>query len=404
VRIVFLNQFYAPAEAATAQLLSDLAGALASAGHDVSVVCSGRSYPEPRPIKPRRERLDGVSVYRAWTTGFGRNNRSGRLLDYATFMIGAAWRLLLHEKPDVIVSLTSPPMVDLVGAVLARVRDARSVIWVMDVYPELAFELGVLRAGSLSGRFLDRLSRYSLRRSDAIVALGETMARRLEEASGKPVEVVHNWADGNAIRPAALDSHALRTEWNWGDRFVVLYSGNLGLAHEFDTVLGAADLLRSDPRVLFAFVGSGPRRREVEEAVARLELPNVEFRPHVVRARLGQCLTAGNLHLITLRERMPGLLVPSKIYGILAAGRPTIYVGPEDGEIAEILRRGGCGSRVGNGDARGLADLVLDYAADEARSTHEGKRARESFEERFDTQRTLGALRAVIESAGAEIP
>ena len=166
----------------------------------------------------------------------------------------------------------------------------------------------------------------------------------------------------------------------------------------FDTVLGAAELLRDEPDVLFAFVGAGPRREAVEREVQCRGLGNVEFRPHVDRPRLGESLTAGDLHLVTLREGIAGLVVPSKIYGILAAGRPTLYVGPDEGEVAEILEEGRCGTRVALGDAAALATAIRDYVADEGRRSDEGARARELFERRFAKERALGALRRLFES------
>lgn len=399
MRIVLLNQYYLPAEAATAQLLADLGEELARAGHEVRVICGGRSYPEPIPIGPRRELLNGVVVLRSWTTGFGRSSRLGRIADYVTFLAGAIAHVACGPRPDLVVYLTTPPMLSLVGLALARLRRARSLYWVMDHYPELAFELGVLRREAWVGRLLERLAGYPLRRSSRVVALGETMAGRLEAAGATGVEVVHNWADGEAIRPRPALAHPLRRRWGLEQRFVVLYSGNMGLAHEFDTLLGAAELLRQDPHVLFLFIGTGPRRAAVEAAVRSRSLPNVQFRPFAERRDLAESLTAGDVHLLTLRESVAGLLVPSKIYGILAAGRPCLYVGPADGEVAEILRLGGCGVRIAVGDAAGLAQAALDYAADPERLEQEGRRARHLFDERFAKPRALAALRTLIESA-----
>jgi glycosyltransferase involved in cell wall biosynthesis len=147
-------------------------------------------------------------------------------------------------------------MVASLAVALAQLRRARSLFWVMDVYPDLAFALGVLEEGSVPARLLRRASDHALRRADRVVAIGETMGAYLERAAGRPVDVVHNWADGDAIRPIPADGNRLREAWGWTDRFVVLYSGNLGLAHEFDTVIAAAEALRDRPEILIAFVGS----------------------------------------------------------------------------------------------------------------------------------------------------
>lgn len=398
MHVVLLNQYYAPAEAATAQFLTDLGHHLACVGHRVSVVCSRRSYPDPSLVYPPSETIDGVAVWRTWTTGFGRSSRLGRMTDYLGFMVGASRVLALQRDADVVVSLTTPPLVATLGLAAARLRGARAVFWVMDIYPELAFELGMLSRRSPAGRILAAMADFTLRRADGVIALGETMARRLRAAGASNVTVVHNWADGDAIRPCPAAGHALRDEWRWRDRFVVLYSGNLGLVHEFDTVLGAAELLRDEGRVLFAFVGDGPRRAYVEREVGRRGLGNVEFRPHVGRDALGQSLTAGDAHLVTLREGVAGLVVPSKIYGILAAGRPTLYVGPDHGEVDDILREGACGVRIGVGDSVALADAVRQYSRDSERRDDEGRRARQLFESRFTKGRALEAHRRTLEA------
>jgi glycosyltransferase involved in cell wall biosynthesis len=268
----------------------------------------------------------------------------------------------------------------------------------MDVYPELAFRAGLLSRGSPLGRLLQAVARGTLHGSDRVIALGETMAERLLEDGARRVTVVHNWADGEAIRPRPVEGHELRRAWNWEDRFVVLYSGNMGLVHEFSTVLDAADRLREEERVRFAFVGDGPRRAWLETEVGRRRLGNVEFRPRVPRERLGQGLTAGDVHLVSMIDGIAGLVVPSKIYGILAAGRPTLYVGPPVGEVAAILREGGCGTHVAIDDGPALAAAVRGYLHDADRRIEEGRRARELFEARFTKRRGLEAHRRALES------
>ncbi|ANM29075.1 hypothetical protein ABI59_04895 [Acidobacteria bacterium Mor1] len=388
MRVVLLNQYYSPDEAATAQLLGDLGAGLAAAGHDVTAICGRRGYTDPSRTYPKRETIRGVKVERTFASGFGRGSKIGRSLDYLTFMAGAALRLLFRKKPDVVISLSTPPMVALLGLILARLRGARSIYWVMDVYPDLAYELGVLKPGSFAARLLDWISRAVLRGSDTVIALDALMARKLEEVRGSEVLVVANWADGDAIRPKDTASNPLREEWGWNGRFVVLYSGNLGLAHEFETVLDAAERLKDDTGILFAFVGGGPRLDAVKSAVKDRELQNVEFRPYVARERLGDSLTAGDLHLVTLRERMPGLLVPCKIYGILAAGKPPVYVGPSEGEVADIVERG-CGVPVPLGGGAELAAAVSAYRDDPERVRREGDAARALYESDYSIQRAL---------------
>jgi colanic acid biosynthesis glycosyl transferase WcaI len=255
-------------------------------------------------------------------------------------------------------------------------------LWSMDVYPDVAVALGTIRSNSWVGRALAAASQFLVRGADVTVALGESMAGRLCEHGASRVEVIHNWADEASVIPRPSSGHPLREQWGWSNRFVVAYSGNLGLAHEFNTVLSAAGrLAETDPSVLFAFIGVGPRTSEVQQAARAI--PNVEFHELVPRARLGETLTAANVHLVTLLPQMAGLVVPSKIYGVLAAGRPAVYVGPRAGEVHDIINEGLCGSSVMNGDVTGLVEAISAYARDEAKTAREGENARRFFERHF---------------------
>lgn len=389
LRILLLNQFYSPDGAATAQMLGDLGASLAAAGHQATAVCCDRSYAKPDHVYPRRETIDGVDIERVRSTGFGRDSKLGRIFDYLTFLAGAFVRMLFGRRPDVVIALTTPPMIAYAALLAGRVRKFRVVFWSMDVYPDVAFALGAIREGSISGRLLAAISRRSLRFADVTVALGESMAERLRAGGATRIEVIHNWADERAITPR-----------DWRDssgRFIILYSGNLGLAHEFDTVIEAARRLEGAlPHVMFKFIGGGPRLAEVRAAAG--SLGNVEFHDYVDRSRLGETLTSADVHLVTLRPNMAGLLVPSKIYGVLAAGRPTIYVGPDDGEIAAILREGNCGVRVRNGDVEGLLQSVRNYANHPDMLERHGKNARAIFERRFTREQSLRLFRDTVEN------
>jgi glycosyltransferase involved in cell wall biosynthesis len=402
VRIVFLNQYYAPDEVATAELVTDLAQELVRHGHDVSVVCSDRCYGDPDRRFSRREQLNGVKVHRVRSSGFGRRRATSRILDSLSYLTGAGLSVLFGGPVDMVVSLSTPPMVSTLGLLLARTKRARAAYWVMDLYPDVAFALNAVSSKSVLGRALSRLSAWTLRRSDIVIALGETMAHRLRERGAQAVAVAHNWVDGDRIRPRPVEQHPLRAAYGWEGRWVVLYSGTLGLAHDFETVLDAAEKLSGEDEILFVFVGSGSRTRELECQVRERVLGNVELLPQLAKERLDEGLTSADLHLVTLRPGLSGLLVPSKIYGVLAAGRPTVYVGPEDGEVADILRQAGCGVRIAPGDADGLTRAVLGYRGDPARWGRAAKQARAVFERRFDRRLALDRLVRILEREGGE--
>jgi len=394
--VLLVNQYYPPSDAPTGLLLADLAERLVVAGHRVSVLASRRAYEDARRSYPARERRRGVAVRRLRTTGFGRAGPGGRLLDYATFLVGASAHLVGRRRPDVVVTLSTPPMLATLAVASARLRQSKSVYWVMDVYPDIAFALGVLRADSLVGRALVRLARFALSRANVVVAPGEAMAEILRANGARVVESVPNWLAGEPI-PLEVDAQGLRGDWGWTGKLVVLYSGNLGLAYEFDTAIRAAQLLRDRPEVRFAFVGQGGRRGEIEAEVRRLGLANVELRDPLPRDRLALGLAAGDLHLVTLRAEAAGLLVPSKIFGTLAAGRPTLYVGPALSEVAALVTGANCGVRIEPGDAAGLAAAIRAYADDPERRRADGARARRAHDERYAPGRSLDRLVRLVE-------
>lgn len=396
MQVALLNQYYAPDEAATAQVLSDVGVALVQAGHDVRSICGDRSYADLGRRYPKRDMIDGVQVERLGTTAFGRYSRLGRSIDYMTFYLRAAARLVLGPRPEVVVALTTPPFIALAAVIAGKLRRFSVVFWSMDVYPDVAVALGALRRDSFLAAALCRMARVLHRSADAVVVLGETMANRLRDDGAMRVVVIHNWADLRL--EAALTGEAGFRQHRGAepgcDEFVVMYSGNIGMAHEFETVLEAAQLF-SEGR--FLFVGAGPRRDQVERRARKLELSNIEFRSYVPREQLAESLTSADVHLVTLRESMPGLLVPSKIYGILAAGKPTLYIGPAQGEIHDIITSGHCGVSIRIGDVAGAVGALRRYRDDPRLRERHGRAARRMYDERFARCHSIGRFVRVVE-------
>jgi colanic acid biosynthesis glycosyl transferase WcaI len=240
-----------------------------------------------------------------------------------------------------VVCLSTPPLVGALGLV-ARLRGASFVYKVEDLYPDVAVMLGVLHAGSPVSRCAAWLSRLLLRRASAVVALDGPMAQALDGRGARNVEVIPNWADGRAMRPDALAGAAFRQEHGLEGRFVLLYSGNLGLVHGFTAVTEAArTLVTLEPRLLFLFVGGGPRLEEVQAEAWGLD--NVRFMPYQPREVLRGLFNAADVHLVTLRNEVAGMVVPSKYPAALAAGKPVLLVGGLGTEIHEEIEREGVG-------------------------------------------------------------
>jgi glycosyltransferase involved in cell wall biosynthesis len=385
-RVVFVNRYYYPDESATAQLLTDLASGLVERGFSVQVVCSRQLYGVPQAQLPRREIVRGVEVHRVWTTRFGRRGLAGRALDYASFYVTCGVRLLaLLRAGDLVVAKTDPPLVSLVAAVAARFRGAQLVNWLQDIFPEVASKLGANPLPAPLDRMLRAWRNRSLRFAAMNVVLGSRMRDFIGEQEPKArCRIIENWADTRELLPKPSGESALRQREGLAGKFVVGYSGNLGRAHEYETLLAAAENLRSQSDIIFLIVGGGFNMEALRAEVARRQLTNFRFLPYQPRADLGDSLAAADIHWASLIPSMEGIIVPSKFYGILAVGRPVLFVGDPDGELARIIRESSCGLAVTIGDAEGLVAAISRLKADGALRMAMGEAARALLIQRFN--------------------
>jgi colanic acid biosynthesis glycosyl transferase WcaI len=400
VKVVFLNRYFYPDHSATSQLLSDISFYLAGKGHEVHVIGSRQLYDAPEAQLAIFEQVDGVQVHRVWTSRFGRTNLAGRAADYLSFYVTATLKLFsLADSSTVVVAKTDPPLISVPASWVARLKGARSVNWLQDVFPEVAVELGVKALGGRWGTWVRILRNASLQAADMNVVIGERMALRIRACGVEAdnVRVIANWVDGDVIMPVSPDANSLRAEWELSGKFVVMYSGNMGRAHEFETILDAATLLQSDTRFMFLFVGGGNQRGPLGSAVASRGVTNVQFRPYQARDQLGLSLSVGDVHLISLRPELEGLIVPSKFYGVLAAGRPVVFVGAADGDLALQVTSADCGVVAAQGDAQGLADLLRCLADTPSGCERMGSNGRRLFDGKLSQSKAMAVWEEMLE-------
>lgn len=400
-RIIFLNRFFFPDHSATSQILSPLAFHLAAVGNDVHVITSRQRYDNPEACLPEKEFASGVHIHRVATTTYGRSALRGRSIDYLSFY-ASMWRYArdVASRGDIVVAKTDPPLLSVLAMHIARARGARLVNWLQDLYPEVAVELGVpLLAGPL-GRALAFVRNKSLKAAIANVVVGQRMAERVQALGVAPglVHVIHNWSDDEQISPLTHTENMLRREWGLEGKFVVGYSGNLGRAHEFETVLAASELLRSSPQIIFIFIGGGHLIKKLVQAVKQRGLEqSFRFFPYQDQALLKYSLCAADVHWISLRPEMEGLIVPSKFYGIAAAGRPVIAITARDGEIARLVKQYECGLVIEPGDAGSLAETLNLLSADEKRIAEMGRRARAMLDASFTSREAFKQWAQLLE-------
>jgi glycosyltransferase involved in cell wall biosynthesis len=394
--VIFFNRFFFPDTSATSQMLSDLAFHLASCGHNVQVVTSRTGDREPSESVVR-----GVTIHRVATALTGPHSLFERALAYLAYWRGArsAARRLVRAG-DVVVVKTDPPLLSAIVGPLAKRLGAKVVVWLQDVFPETANEYGVPGAGGPIGALLRRVRDQSLASADHVVAISDRMAQRVARlpcVRSEHLSVIHNWADSTIV-PIDPTSSESRRRWQLADKFVVGYSGNLGRVHEFDTMLRAAKTLETDRDIRFLIVGRGPRWAEVQSRAKRENLRNVRLEPYQERDALTQTLGASDVHLSVLRPEYEGLVHPSKLYGIMAAGRPTIFIGDPKGETAAILAGTGAGVTVATGDVGGLVQAIRSLRDRPEERQKMGARARKALEERYSTRQAVARWEALLSS------
>jgi len=386
---LFINQFFWPDTAATGQLLTDVTRGMDLKVHTVTVLCGTSDY----GAVDEASSPPGVKIVRTSGVAFSRG-RIGRVVSYAAFFVSAAVLSVREPKPALVLTLTTPPLISLLGTLLKMLRGSRHFIWEMDVYPDIAVDLDVLKPRSVVTRLIGAASDFSRKRADGIIALGDDMKARLV-SRGIPehkILVAENWADGCEIRPAPFEDGPL----------VVHYSGTFGLAHEEQTIIEAMRQLRDDHRFRFVFAGGGARRQRLEDFCRAEGIRTAEFRPYAKRSELARSFVEGHVGLVTQIPETIGAVVPSKTYGIMAAGRPVLYVGPEGATPARVLERHACGWRIEPGDAVGIVRLLERLEQNRNLLREAGARARFAFEKYYD--RSIGVARILSILGISETP
>ena len=405
MRVLLINQVFFPDVAATAQHGHDLARDLVRHGHDVSAIASRSLYGQKGAVLPSRETVDGIEIHRVGRSFFGKSSILARVADFAFFYLAAMTRALTLPKHDVVICFTTPPFIAMVGRILRLVKGTRCVYWVMDLYPDVAIACGVMRPGSLASRFFESVNRSCLRAADADVVLGRCMAD-LVRSKGVPedrIRMIGVWSDQEEVKPVPREANSYRRDWNIGDRTLIMYSGNFGIGHDVDTFLNAARELQNDDRIRFAFVGGGKKKEQVERFVHEHGLESTcVIAPYQPRERLDELLSAADAHLVSLLEGVEGIMVPSKLFGILAAGRPAIFIGNERSEISQVIVENECGASVRQGDVDSLTSMIRGYADDPESCRKAGELARLALVEEHGAIHRLAAWRELLQDLAGD--
>ena len=390
--LLVLNQYYSPGVEATAHLLTEICEALVES-YEITVI-TGRLL--GHEDEPDYELRNGVEVIRVHSTAFDRSGIFQRAVNYFTYLGRALRRGLGARRPDLVLCMTDPPMVGDVALIIARRFRVPLIVVSQDVFPEIAVQLRRLR-NPLLVWILDALVKTHLRRADIVVAIGATMKSRLEAKGVRPerIRVIPNWVDVASIVPQPRNN-VWSTEHGLDDRFVVMHSGNIGHAQDLESLIMAGKELDEEPTLSVVVVGFGARRAEHERLVRRVDAKRVSFFDYQPRELLSQSLSSADVHFVGLGRGLSGYVVPSRLYGILAAGRPVLVGADEDSETAMLVREVGCGLVVPPGRPDLLADAIRSMMTGQHDLLEMGDRGRTWVEVHADRSLAIERYRGVL--------
>lgn len=361
-RIVFINRYYRPDHSATSQLLTDLTLNIQHRDIEIHVITSRMYYSEKKENLSGYEVLESVHVHRVWTTTFGRNKLIGRAIDYFSFYLTSFIKILvIAKKNDLLIAKTDPPLISVIAAVGAKIKRAKLVNWLQDVFPEIAKSLEVKAISyGLVYSFLKCIRNWSLKVADKNIVLDEAMKSKIADEihSSNSLEVISNWVVGDV---SAIDKskNYLVEQWGLDEKFVVGYSGNLGRAHDYISILEAVNELKSYDDIIFLFIGGGSGYEYLKVKARDNELKNIIFQPYQNINILSYSLSVPDIHLVSLENKLEGLIVPSKFYGILAVSKPMIMIGDEYKGLGKLVRDHDIGNVVPCGNGKNLASKIL---------------------------------------------
>lgn len=367
--VLFINRVYPPLRGATGRVLRDLARGFAKAGWDVTIITTGHKAGESYDGKVRVIRVKAPMAKKTVTA-------------YAIVWFKLLLRAMRHERTDLIVTMTDPPLIVIAGQMLRRMKKARHIHWCQDMFPDLFPALGVKFSRPVMN-FFRKSSRRAMKKCDKVVTVGRCMGKRLKESglvAGK-IAIIPNWPDYELLNGDGKKKPVRKRRYRKGgknirpfdqqlrdgheQKFRVLYSGNLGLAHPVDTIIGAAAILAdTHPDIEFVFVGHGANVDKLAAERARRRLENIRFLPFQPASKLKELMESGDIHLISMSHEAAGMLVPCKLYSALAVERPCVLIGPEDCETAQVLTDFHAGTVVPQGQAAQLADIIKKYRMD----------------------------------------
>lgn len=395
-KVLLITQVFYPDEVSTANLFTNLCSELVKKSVDVEVWCAHPSYTHNEK-QPRFQDHNGIRITYLASTNFKKSFLPGRLINYLSFAISVLFKLLFSSGRSPVLTHTTPPSLGIILSFICRIKKRKFILVLLDIFPEGLIRLGKLSRRNILVRLWNNLFILSLKLSDKIIVIGRDMKIWIEQVYGtcsNKLEYIPLWQDDGLIYPSDYTSNEFVKEYKLEHKFVVQYSGNMGLWNDMK-IFGSA--VRSNPEnVVFMFVGGGMRKKELLDSLSSTEQKNVILLPFQPNNKIRKTLTACHAGVVSLREGMEGMAVPSKIYGIMAAGIPVIAIVPPESEIAYIIKEELCGIVVDQSDPEGFISAIQKLGSDENMRKLMGIRGRKAFENKYSTREVAEKYRILF--------
>lgn len=398
-QIVFFTQLYYPDMTTTARIMADLVEDLASYGMKTEVVCAQPTYIVKGKF-PKAESYRGVAIRRVWSLLFDKNRNIGRILNSTSCFFSMLPRLFSCRTGALLIFNTNPALLSLLGLVGNRLKKQKYVILIHDLWPELPAHMGMIKKGGALYRIIDSANRLSLKYASGIVVLSEAMKRRILRKvpeMGDKIHIIHNWADGNRVYPVKKENNRLLKEFGLQEKKVVMYSGNLGRYQPLEVIIGAANELGDRNDILFLFAGDGGQRQKIQQIAASLRINNVMFIPFQPLDRLAESLSMADVGLIGIYPWNEGVIMPSKLYGLLAVGKPIICVSDPESEVIKILEKARAGFHSSIHDSKELAQKITDLLDNSEKARQLGESGRRYFLAHFERKQITKQWKDILE-------
>jgi len=396
-----VSELYYPEQTSTGYFLTRIAESLAE-HYKVSVLCSQPTYSSRGQTASYNEFHNGVCIHRCWSTTFNKDVFPLRIVNIVTITISVFLSgLRRFHNGDCVIVVTNPPLLPFAVLFASYLRRAKCCLIIHDVYPEVLVAAGFARQESLIVRVIGWLTHQLYKRMAGIIVLGRDMAALVQKklnAIEKSIHIIPNWADADFIKPRNRWNHPLLEKLGFTEKFIVQYSGNIGRTHGIEQLVACAEQLGNNPAVHFLFIGFGGKKLWLTHRVKELRLSNITIMDYRPRTELPVSLTACDVSIISFIKGMTGLSVPSRLYNIMAAGKPIIAVADSDSELACVVREENIGWVVSPGDIDGLVVAVTEAQGNPDRLVQMGQRARLAAETKYTLEKVNQAYKDVVTS------